>query len=213
MVQVLLNDPVLYKGYKMDFRIYMFVNSASSQRITFYEGFARVCPFRFDPASFLPQVQVSNLRKSLRSENEHSEVIEGEPRDDFLVKNYNEVQEYLKKTYEIDFLDKVDKVQEGLTEIFKGSQISKRLDSQFQLFAVDFIVKRSGGVAVLEVNAFPDFIENSSKKSTIYSKLFNDVGRRIWNKIYRTRQTLVEMVEEENFNETRAIERVGEIDL
>ncbi len=212
VVQKLIPDPVLYKGHKMDFRLYCFINSATSQRVTFYEGFGRVCPKEFDRSSFESAVHISNLRKTSNNPaTNHS--VKGEDSRDFFVKDFAEIQAHLQLTYNIDFIAKTEVIQDAIGELLRASKMTKRIDSQFQLFAVDFAVQQDGSVKLLEINAFPDFVENSEKKARIYKKIFRDIGRRVKNKIMKTRHALVMLLHKEAFNETQAIKQVSEMDL
>ena len=214
VAQKLITDPVLYKGHKMDFRLYCFINSAASQRVTFYEGFGRVCAKEFDSSSFDSAVHISNLRKTSNNPNmPPAQLIKGEQSADFFVKDYAEIQAHLQDVYNIDFAAKTDLVQDAIGELLRASKMSKRVDSQFQLFAVDFAVQQDGSVKLLEVNAFPDFVENSAKKARIYKKIFRDIGRRVKNKIMKTRHALVMLLHKEAFNETLAVKQVSEMDL
>lgn len=214
VAQKLITDPVLYRGHKMDFRLYCFINSATSQRVTFYEGFGRVCAKEYNRSSFDSAVHISNLRRTSNNMTAPGNLsVKGEPSTDFFVKDFAEIQAYLQEAYNIDFTAKTDLIQDAIGELLRASKMSKRIDSQFQLFAVDFAVQQDGGVKLLEINAFPDFVENSEKKARIYKKIFKDIGRRVKNKIMKTRHALVMLLHKEAFNETHAIRQVSEMDL
>lgn len=207
VAQELIKEPVLYKEHKMDFRVYFVVNSAKPLLTTFYNGFGRVCPARFNKTSFLPRVHISNLRTTFDTIKQAGlTAIEDEPAEEFSIKTFEETQVYLKEKYNLDFMHLTDKLKDKITRLLKASKIAEaRPNSQFQLFAADYIITTEGLVKLLEINAFPDFIDNSNKKTKIYKTVFNDLGWRMRNKLWHTKRILRRMVEDENFNEDKAI--------
>jgi Tubulin-tyrosine ligase family len=212
IVQELITNPVLYKGHKMDFRLYFFLNSAHSLITTFYNGFGRVCPIKYSMDSYKTEVHISNLRSSFQHTNKSGiQAIESEPVDTFLIKSFPEVQKYLNTRYGIDFTDLTFELKDSILTILKQSKIAKsRPDSQFQLFAADYLITTEGQVKLLEINAFPDFVNNSAKKTKIYRKVFADLAGRIHRKLWKTKKALVKMIEREQFNESKAILIVAE---
>lgn len=211
VVQELIKNPVLYKGHKMDFRVYFFLNSAKSMVTTFYNGFGRVCPLKYNETSFATEVHISNLRTSFDHASKSStKTIEGEQTDNFLIKTFSEVQRHLTQTYGLDFADLSYDLKDTITTILKNSRIPNlKPGSQFQLFAADYLITADGQVKLLEINAFPDFVDNSSKKTKIYKIMFEDIGARIRRKLWKTKKSLVGMIENENFSENKAIEQVA----
>lgn len=212
IVQELVKNPVLYKGHKMDFRLYFFLNSAHSLITTFYNGFGRVCPIKYSEDSYQTGVHISNLRSSFDHVNRTgTRTINNEPVDSFLIKSFPEIQKYLNSAYRIDFTDLAFELKNSILAILKQSKIAKsRPDSQFQLFAADYIVTTDGHLKILEINAFPDFVNNSAKKTKIYKRVFADVASKIHRKLWKTKKSLIKMIEREQFNETRAILDVAE---
>ena len=215
VAQQIVEDPVLYKGHKMDFRVYFFINSAKTLQTTFYSGFGRVCPLKFDTSSFKSEVHISNLRNTFDIMNRTNiSSIEGEPSKDFVIKTFEEVQSYLAATYKIDFMNATENIKDSIMNILKHSALSDaKADSQFQLFAADYLLTTDGSAKLLEINAFPEFVDNAQKKTRIYREVFKDVGRRVRNKLLQTKAVLRRMIEAEKFNESLAIAEVAKLDL
>ena len=214
-VQEVVHDTVLYKQHKMDFRAYMFLESPISQKIHMMGGFARVCVSQYpssatgldtglepmDPGAFISNVRISNAFAAQRQ----LESIEGEPLNEFLIKNFTQVADILQNDYSLNFTDKLDVLKTILQKLLAQSNIVEHSNSQFQLFAVDFMLTQTGKVYLLEVNAFPSFVEGNPKKDRIYRRVLRSVARRIRRKVLRTRRTLTRMIHEERFNESQAV--------
>lgn len=209
LVQEYIEESVNYKNHKMDFRIYFIVDHRGKNKsIHFYDGFGRVAVKSLDESkndkdgSGVNYSYLTNLSSSFGyAKKMKIDKISGEKIEDFLVKNYKEINIYLFKNYQIRFYEQIKQLKSIIREVIRNSKLSENYSNSFQLFAADFgVSSKSKKPFLMEINAFPEIVDNSPKKNKIYSNLVKNLVSFIKEKTSLTRQLLREQIEEGSIN-------------
>lgn len=208
VIQRLVDNPVLFYGRKVDFRLYMIIQDASKMTVKFVQGFARVCRSKFDISSTDSAVHVSNLRLGYSNIDRSSLSVV----DDESVKTFQEVQSHLKTSYGIEFIDRVGDIKRQVRRLLEGSKMAASRDSSsIQLFAIDFIVTDSNQALLLEINAFPSMTESSSRKSSIYKRVMQSVARTLEAKIKGIRSRIKKQINDSVFDYSQTVRLIDDL--
>jgi len=138
---------------------------------------------------------LTNTRYSdLKIKQDHIEFIKGEKVTDFLIKTHQEISSILKEHYHLSFERVLRKLEEITLKVVKASKICLERNSAFQMFALDYMIGRTGTLKVLEINAFPNISTHASnpKKEGIYSEVLQKMSNLIAGKVHGTKRKLLE---------------------
>ena len=183
LAQEYIDDPLLYKGYKFDFRIYMMVTSVNPLIVHYHDGFLRNSLIKYDRNSSISGVHITNTSKSkyiIKECKEKGTLHNGmnyQQLRDFQMKTLEELQEYL---LEIGRITDPNWLDNYLRPEFKRAMLSMAKMSEdsfykssdvFELFGVDFVIDESFKLHVVEVNASPMIIGTASNKTTLLTNM------------------------------------------
>ena len=184
VIQYEIRDLTLYKGHKMDYRLYFILTPQEKRIGEFVDGFARVASQKYDKT--MTNSSLNDLRKSIFT-NTH-EIINKDTLKNkkFFFKTFEESSEYISKYYNFSFFEKITEVKKIIKKLIKESQLNISFNSGAQLFAFDFGITKTGRIYFFEGNSIPAMNDlNLEEKKNIYIKVINKFGKileqRYWN--------------------------------
>lgn len=179
LAQTYVDNPVLFKKHKFDFRVYMLISSVAPYRIYYHEGFLRVSLFEFSKQSTEMGAQITNteiakaLIKNLTKYNETHIGMTVEQLREFQMQTLEQLGDYL---YSIGKVKDKNWTQNYLIKQFKraflslGKMIQKRVHKSadlFETFGVDFVIDEDLKISVIEVNASPMVVGTNKRKTKL----------------------------------------------
>ena len=185
IAQTYVDNPLLFKGHKFDFRIYMLISSVDPFRIYYHDGFLRVSLFPFSKQSTETGAQITNteiaksLIKQLSKTNTTHLGMTVEQLREFQMQSLEQLGEYLfsiGKVNDPNWTDNYLKKQFKLAFLALGKMIHKRVlknANLFESFGVDFVIDDDLQVSVIEVNASPMIVGTNKRKTALMKNLLN----------------------------------------
>ena len=179
LAQHYIDNPLLYKGYKFDFRIYMMVTSVEPLIVHYHDGFLRNSLIKYDKNSSISGVHITNTSKSKKIIKECKEKgtkhngMDYKQLRDFQMKTLEDLQEYL---LEIGKITDKNWLDNYLRPEFKRAFMSMAKMSEehlhdspdvFELFGVDFVIDDDLKLYIVEVNASPMIIGTAKRKTQL----------------------------------------------
>lgn len=203
IAQKYIADPILYKGHKFDFRMYMLVSSVNPMKIYYHDGFLRVSLEKYDKTSLQENMHKTNteLSKKIIKDcdkygKKHNNMTAEEMRDfqmqtleqlaDHLyqtgqVKDPNWLENYLRPEFKRSYLAAAKMIEE---RYYKSSDV-------FEMYGVDLIMDKDFRLYIIEVNASPMVVGTSSKKTSLMKNMLTGLLNITFAQQYsRTSRTL-----------------------
>lgn len=183
LAQDYIDNPLLYQGYKFDFRIYMMVTSVNPLIVHYHDGFLRNSLIKYDRASSISGVHITNTSKSKKIINKCKEKgtlhngMNYKQLRDFQMKTLEDLQEYLLQEGKITDPNWLDNY---LRPEFKRAFLSMakmneeyfyKSSDVFELFGVDFVIDEDLKLHIVEVNASPMIIGTATRKTVLLKKM------------------------------------------
>lgn len=183
LAQDYIDNPLLYQGYKFDFRIYMMVTSVNPLIVHYHDGFLRNSLIKYDRASSISGVHITNTSKSKKIINKCKEKgtlhngMNYKQLRDFQMKTLEDLQEYLLQEGKITDPNWLDNY---LRPEFKRAFLSMakmneeyfyKSSDVFELFGVDFVIDEDLKLHIVEVNASPMIIGTATRKTLLLKKM------------------------------------------
>jgi hypothetical protein len=185
LAQDYIDNPLLFKGYKFDFRIYMMVTSVNPLIVHYHDGFLRNSLIKYDRSSSVSGVHITNTSKSKKIINKcketgalHNGMTYKELRD-FQMKTLGDLQDYL---LEKGTITDPNWLENYLRPQFKRAFLSMAKMNEeyfyqssdvFELFGVDFVIDNNLGLHIVEVNASPMIIGTATRKTELLRNMMN----------------------------------------
>lgn len=202
IAQKYIADPVLYKGHKFDFRMYMLVSSVNPLKIYYHDGFLRVSLEKYDKTSLQENMHKTNteLSKKIIKDCElhgkkHNNMACDEMRD-FQMQTLEELADYLYKTGQVkdpNWLDNYLRPEFKRSYLAAAKMIEERYyksSDVFEMYGVDLIMDKDFRLYIIEVNASPMVVGTSTKKTALMknmlSGLFNIIFAQQFSRTNRT---------------------------
>lgn len=178
VIQEYIKNPLLYKGYKFDLRIYVLVLPAMNserdiQTFLYWGGYARCTSREYKPDSQDPQVVVTNfgIQKPFLGNEKTTDDIN-------------------KDIFELDCFDHdsvLSDICEKLTTLFKKANVNPQgYAASFQVFGVDVILDENKKPFILEINSTPAFHylhEGGGHKASIPKALNRSIEYAFKNRV------------------------------
>lgn len=182
IAQEYIDPPLLFKGRKFDFRIYMLVSSTNPLRIYYHDGFLRVSLDNYNRTSNKENMAITNTelsKKIIKHAEETKELYNGMTADQL-----RELQMQSMEDLE-DHLVEQGRVKKGWLESYLRPEIQKSFISSvkmieknlhksstfFETFGVDIILEESFKVKILEINASPMIVGTTERKTNLMKKM------------------------------------------
>lgn len=185
LAQDYIDNPLLFQGYKFDFRIYMMVTSVNPLIVHYHDGFLRNSLIKYERSASASGAHITNTSKSKKIINKcketgatHNGMTYKELRD-FQMKTLEDLQEYLLKEGKITDPNWLDNY---LRPEFKRAMLSMAKMNEehfyqssdvFELFGVDFVIDDKLGLHIVEVNASPMIIGTATRKTELLRNMMN----------------------------------------
>jgi tubulin monoglycylase TTLL3/8 len=183
LAQHYIDNPLLFKGYKFDFRIYMMVTSVNPLIVHYHDGFLRNSLVKYDKGSSVSGAHITNTSKSKKIIEEckqkgtlHNGMNYQQLRE-FQMKTLEDLQEYLLETKKITDPNWLDNY---LRPQFKRAFLSMakmneehfyKSSDVFELFGADFVIDNDLNLYIIEVNASPMIIGTASRKTELLTNM------------------------------------------
>jgi hypothetical protein len=183
LAQHYIDNPLLYKGYKFDFRIYMMVTSVNPLIVHYHDGFLRNSLIKYDKSSSISGVHITNTSKSKKIINKCKEKgtthngMNYQQLRDFQMKTLGDLQEYL---LEIGKISDPNWLDNYLRPQFKRAFLSMakmneeyfyKSSDVFELFGADFVIDDDLNLFIIEVNASPMIIGTAGRKTELLTNM------------------------------------------
>lgn len=203
IAQKYIAEPVLYKGHKFDFRMYMLVSSVNPLKIYYHDGFLRVSLEKYDKASLQANMHMTNteLTKKIikdcdKSGKTHNGMTAEEMRD-FQMQTLEQLAEHLLATGQVSdpqWLDNYLRPEFKRAYLAAAKMIERRFfqsSDVFEMYGVDIIMDRDFRLYIIEVNASPMVVGTSSKKTALMKNMLTGLMDIVFAQQYsRTGRTL-----------------------
>lgn len=183
IAQEYIDPPLLYKGYKFDFRMYMLVSSTNPLKIYYHDGFLRISLDKYDRTSSKPNIYATNtelskdiIKKCERYNTTYNNMTANELRE-FQMKTMEEFSQYL---YQAKVINDTNWLNNYLRPEIKRSFISSvkmiekslhKSSNYFEIFGVDIILDSQARVKILEINASPMVIGTNARKTKMMKRM------------------------------------------
>lgn len=203
LAQQYIGNPLLYKGHKFDFRIYMMISSVNPFKIYYHDGFLRVSLFKYTDRAFQKAAEITNTelsKKIIKDCEKHNKTHEGMNADqlrEFQYKTLDELSDYLN---EIGKVNNTNWANDYLRPHFQraflsaGKMIEKRVynsSNVFEIYGVDFVIDEDLNVFIIEVNASPMIVGTNLRKTQLMSDMLTGVFNITFAQQFsRTKRTL-----------------------
>ncbi|CAG9322595.1 unnamed protein product [Blepharisma stoltei] len=180
IVQKYIPDPLLVKGRKFDFRVYMLIASLDPLIILYHDGFLRVSMNTYDQTSTESNVHITNtalvkeyLDKINASEDQYEEVMKDQMWTFQQFLSYMQEQGIVEGDWINDYVRPTMKLK--MLHLVRMN-IEKFLwhPGVFELYGVDFMFDSKLHLWFLEVNRSPAMMATTEEKGRIQSKLIKD---------------------------------------
>jgi len=185
LAQHYIDNPLLYKGYKFDFRIYMMVTSVNPLIVHYHDGFLRNSLVKYDKGSSVSGAHITNTSKSkkiiqkCKEKGEKHNGMDYKQLRDFQMKTLDDLQEYLLEEGKItdpNWLDNYLRPQfkRAFLSMAKMNEDSFYKSSDvFELFGADFVIDQDLNLYIIEMNASPMIIGTATRKTELLTKMMN----------------------------------------
>jgi len=185
LIQDFVHNPLLLKGHKFDFRMFMLIASTNPLIVYYHDGFLRLSLQEYDSKSTDKSVHVTNtaLSRSLFQMAKENGTYNGMGEND--LKNLqlwmmDELQEYLLKEGIISDPNWLDnylrpEFKKAMIHLMRMSQHSfLKSSSLYELFGLDFMMDSDLKLWFIEANARPALEGDPLKKSIFMYYMLND---------------------------------------
>jgi tubulin monoglycylase TTLL3/8 len=183
LAQHYIDNPLTFKGYKFDFRIYMMVTSVNPLIVHYHDGFLRNSLIKYDKSSSVSGAHITNTSKSKKIINKCKEKgtkhngMDYKQLRDFQMKTLEDLQEYL---LEIGTITDPNWLDNYLRPQFKRAFLSMakmneehfyKSSDVFELFGADFVIDDDLNLYIIEVNASPMIIGTAGRKTELLTNM------------------------------------------
>lgn len=185
LVQDFVHNPLLLKGHKFDFRMYMLIASTNPLIVYYHDGFLRLSLQEYDSKSTDKSVHVTNtaLSRSLfqtAKENGTYNGMEEKDLKNFQLWMMDELQNYLLEEGIItdpNWLDNYlrPEFKKAMIHLMRmSSQSFLKRSSLYELFGLDFMLDSNLQLWFIEANARPALEGDPLKKTIFMYKMLLD---------------------------------------
>ena len=204
LAQRYIHDPLLFKGHKFDFRIYMMISSVKPFKVYYHDGFLRLSLFKYFKNSTITASQITNTElskdfiKNLEAENKTHDGKTPDELREFQMQTFDDFADYLFA------IGKVTDKKSGLINLRKqfktaflsvGKMIQNRLyksSDLFEMFGVDFLLDKDLQLYILEINASPMFIGTNRRKTELMQSMLTGMFNIVFaQQVSRTKKGLL----------------------
>ena len=183
LAQDYIDDPLLYKGHKFDFRIYMMITSVNPLIVHYHDGFLRNSLFKYQKNSKVSGAHITNTSRSkeiIKACKEKGTLHNGmdyKQLRDFQMKTFEDLQDYLLESGKItdpNWLDNYLRPEVKRTFLSLAKMTEKYLyknSDVFELFGIDVVIDNDLNLHVIEVNASPQIIGTAKRKTALLKNM------------------------------------------
>jgi hypothetical protein len=208
VAQTYVDNPLLFKGHKFDFRIYMFISSVDPFKVYYHDGFLRVSLFPFSKNSTESGAQITNTEKAktlikrLKKNNETHLNMTVEELMEFQMQTLDQLGDYLYETGKVSdprWTDNYLRVQFKRAFLSLGKMVQKRLHKSanlFESFGVDFVIDEDLNISVIEVNASPMIVGTNKRKTELMKGLLNGIFNITYAQQFSRTKRALEFIQE-----------------
>ena len=207
LVQNFVHNPLLVKGHKFDFRMYMLIASTNPFIVYYHDGFLRLSLQEYDAKSNDRNVHITNTavsRTLIESAKEQG--------------NYNGMERNELKNFQIWMLDEFERYlleaglindnnwlnnylrpefKKAMVHLIRISQHSfLKTSSVYELYGLDFILDQDMKLWVIEANAKPALEGDPLKKTTFMTKMLKDHFEIIFGLLKSRNKRIIDYVNE-----------------
>ena len=183
LAQDYIDDPLLYKGHKFDFRIYMVITSVNPLIVHYHDGFLRNSLFKYQKNSSVSGAHITNtsrskeIIKACKEKNTLHNGMDYKQLRDFQMKTFGDLEEYLLETGKItdpNWLENYLRPEVKRTFLSLAKMTERYLHKSsdvFELFGIDIVIDDDLKLHVIEVNASPQIIGTAKRKTALLKKM------------------------------------------
>lgn len=168
LMQRYISNPLLLKGHKFDFRIFMLVASTDPLLVFYHDGYARVSLSEYDPDSTDLGVHLTNTKLSTKSFEKQDDIQAKKDMMDFQMWNYTRLSAYVNEMGLVDDPKweenslKPDMINGMINSVMATREDYLKQGGTFELFGVDYMLDDQLNLWVIEINSSPSMFNTSS---------------------------------------------------
>ncbi|CAD8076688.1 unnamed protein product [Paramecium sonneborni] len=225
VAQKYINRPFLYKGHKIEFRIYIYLASSNPLQVyTYKRALIKRCANEYNPLSEQIPAHICNTavteKTHKNSSNQADGNIESEDEEMFIDWNLEGIEELLKEqgriTKKQQWLQNYlyPRIYSKIIHTIRSGQYSFYKDSRFSEFlAIDFLLDYELDIWLLEINYNPQILSVTPDRIKRNYKMIEDTMEIAFAYLKSKFKRIKLFIEQELFNYKYSGNRIRQVDF
>ncbi|CAD8132232.1 unnamed protein product [Paramecium pentaurelia] len=225
VTQKYINRPFLYKGHKIEFRIYIYLASSNPLQLYVYKrALIKRCANEYDPLSEQIPAHICNTAVTEKTHknqtNQGDGNFEQEDEEMFIDWNLEGIEELLieqgriskKKRWLQDYL--YPRIYSKIIHTIRSGQYSFYQDSRFSEFlAIDFLLDNELDIWLLEINYNPQILSVTPDRIKRNYKMVEDTMEIAFAYLKSKYKRIKQFIQQELYNYKHSGNRIRQVDF